>query len=76
MNGISEGRYGGYGGNGGSGTGGGLSLTNGVTTTLANTLIALDTLTAGTGGLGGQSKARTPRGAPRDPPPAPTSLEP
>jgi uncharacterized repeat protein (TIGR01451 family) len=43
------------GGNGGNATGGGLYVVSGSTTTLANTLIAQDTLTAGTGGTGGSA---------------------
>jgi hypothetical protein len=43
------------GGSGGNATGGGLYLVSGSTTTLANTLIAQDTLTAGTGARGGSA---------------------
>jgi hypothetical protein len=53
------------GGNGGNGTGSGLSLSNGASTTLANTLIAGNTLTAGTGGSGVPAiGATTPSGSP------------
>jgi hypothetical protein len=43
----------GNGGNGGNASGGGLSIVSGSTVALANTLIAQDTLAAGTGGIAG-----------------------
>ena len=44
---------GGRGGTGGAGAGGGLAIVNGTSTTLVNTLIAKNTTTGGSGGVGG-----------------------
>jgi uncharacterized repeat protein (TIGR01451 family) len=52
-NGLTAGT--GSGGNGGNATGGGLYVVSGSTTILANTLIAQNTLTAGTDGTGGSA---------------------
>jgi hypothetical protein len=54
-NGGNGGLYGGNGGNGGNGTGGGLYTVSSTSTILTNTLIAHDTVTAGSGELGGYS---------------------
>jgi uncharacterized repeat protein (TIGR01451 family) len=57
---------GGDGGNGGNATGGGLYIVSGSTTILANTLIAQDTLTAGTGGTGNSTHGSAGRASDPD----------
>src|SRR5262249_56661553 len=64
-NGGGGGRIG-DGGSGGNATGGGLYIVSGSTTTLANTLIAQNTLTAGTGGTG-NNFTHGPAGSASDP---------